>query len=140
MTKLYFLFLRLLFCILLLVYLNISAQHAIYCFPTKNPNHIEKIQLSLENEDYTEIAEYLAKKIQIDIRSRKGNYSKAQTKYIIKEFFNNNPLEKVQLLEDKDGLATFCGLGRKGNYEIKIRILTTDEGYNISEIYIEIPN
>lgn len=103
-------------------------------------NNIEKIRSSLENEDYTEIAEYLAEKIQIDIRNRKGNYSKAQTKYIIKEFFNNNPLEKVQLLEEKDGLATFCGWGQKGNYEIKIRILITDEGYKISEIRVETVN
>lgn len=134
---------------LLLVNLNLSAQRAsnrIECYVYKKTpfqQFLMNTQHNIENENYDEISVFCEEKVRVNInniRNRAANYSKAQTKYIVKEFFYNNPLEKVQLLEEKDGLATFCCLGQKANYEIKFKINTTNEGYKISEIWVETLN
>ncbi len=99
---------------------------------------------SLRNADLESLSKYLGESVDISLPSKQGHYSKAQAKYVLKEFFTNNPPKEVEV-EYSDNIsenviATFTYTSTRGKYGTKVTLKATSDGRKISEIRFESKN
>lgn len=105
---------------------------------------VSNLNNSLRNADLDALSEYIGESVDISLPAKQGHYSKAQAKYVLKEFFTNNPPKEVQVdYSDniaESEIATFTYISTRGKYDTKVTIKASPDGRKISEIRFESKN
>lgn len=105
---------------------------------------VSNLNTSLRNADLDALSEYIGESIDISLPTKQGHYSKAQAKYVLKEFFTNNPPKEVEVdysdnISESE-IATFTYISARGKYDTKVTIKASADGRKISEIRFESKN
>ena len=58
---------------------------------------VANLNSSLRNADLDALSNYIGESIDISLPTKQGHYSKAQAKYVLKEFFTNYPPKSVEV-------------------------------------------
>lgn len=66
---------------------------------------ISAITAALNTGNHEELAKYFNISIDLIVPGNEGTFSKAQAKQIIKDFFNNNPVESYVMTQTGSGLG-----------------------------------
>ena len=96
-----------------------------------------KTQLKLGNAK--EIARYFNDIIEISIDGEKGNYSKTQGEFVLRDFFKNNPPDDYQKIHQgasKEGLNYMIGkyISPQGTYRVYVVVKQFKGDYLIDTI------
>lgn len=105
---------------------------------------VSNLGASLRNSDLDALSNYIGESVDITLPTKQGHYSKAQAKYVLKEFFTNYPPKEVQVDYShnisENEIATFTYISSRGKYNTKVALKSTSDGRKISEIRFEAKN
>ncbi len=97
------------------------------------------VKALLKEGNAKEIAQYLNDIVEISIDGEKGNYSKTQAEFVLKDFFKKNPpsdYQKVHQGASKEGLNYMIGkyVCSEGSYRVYIVVKQFKGNYLIDTI------
>lgn len=104
---------------------------------------VQEVSSAIRNADIDKISKYMGEEVEISLPNKQGSYSKAQAKYVMKEFFTDYPPAAFTIVHtgsynrSQYALGEYVSKNKKPSLEVNI--LYTGEAGNqkIDQIRIE---